>query len=308
MSSLFGDDISHHSADLFGSGTITSQDHNDPWSSNSTGLPFSVPTLLQGAPIPDIYNSSFNDLLKENSPNGSEQLKDEVPVFALEKFFDRLEFPIPVRKKIYSLINIEVNPIASNALIDRGTCNVAFALAAFVQKGTSEDNLSLNLVDFSRNSLPGLSFSNGHDQTLNVQTGIPDNNLHKNAPQQSQVWQSNINPSNYNPLSKNTISVSLVSKREGAFFFRHVNYIVEGFVPSSLLASINPTTSTSNSESLSSAQSSGFSSLSTSKFKVVRRYSDFYWLLESLQKKYPFRLLPILPPKRLSGMSYFLVF
>lgn len=31
---------------------------------------------------------------------------------------------------------------------------------------------------------------------------------------------------------------------------------------------------------------------------VQRRYSDFTWLLSCLTKRYPFRLLPSLPPKR----------
>src|SRR4051794_41043581 len=35
--------------------------------------------------------------------------------------------------------------------------------------------------------------------------------------------------------------------------------------------------------------------------KVVRRYSDFVWLLDCLQKRYPFRQLPLLPPKRVGG-------
>lgn len=33
---------------------------------------------------------------------------------------------------------------------------------------------------------------------------------------------------------------------------------------------------------------------------VVRRYSDFVWLNEILVKRYPFRIVPILPPKRLT--------
>ncbi|PWN51108.1 hypothetical protein IE53DRAFT_386551 [Violaceomyces palustris] len=33
---------------------------------------------------------------------------------------------------------------------------------------------------------------------------------------------------------------------------------------------------------------------------VVRRYSDWVWLAECLVKRYPFRCLPVLPPKRLS--------
>ena len=32
--------------------------------------------------------------------------------------------------------------------------------------------------------------------------------------------------------------------------------------------------------------------------KVIRRYSDFVWLLDCLHKRYPFRQLPLLPPKR----------
>ena len=35
---------------------------------------------------------------------------------------------------------------------------------------------------------------------------------------------------------------------------------------------------------------------------VVRRYSDFVWLLDCLHKRYPFRQLPLLPPKRVAGM------
>lgn len=39
--------------------------------------------------------------------------------------------------------------------------------------------------------------------------------------------------------------------------------------------------------------------------RVVRRYSDFVWLLEFLLKKYPFRVIPGLPPKKFTGMSLF---
>ncbi|KAL7625982.1 Sorting nexin mvp1 [Parahypoxylon ruwenzoriense] len=34
--------------------------------------------------------------------------------------------------------------------------------------------------------------------------------------------------------------------------------------------------------------------------KVIRRYSDFVWLLDCLHKRYPFRALPLLPPKRVA--------
>lgn len=34
---------------------------------------------------------------------------------------------------------------------------------------------------------------------------------------------------------------------------------------------------------------------------VIRRYSDFVWLGDCLQKRYPFRPIPLLPPKRIAG-------
>jgi sorting nexin-8 len=37
--------------------------------------------------------------------------------------------------------------------------------------------------------------------------------------------------------------------------------------------------------------------------KVIRRYSDFVWLLDCLHKRYPFRQLPLLPPKRVASKS-----
>jgi sorting nexin-8 len=64
------------------------------------------------------------------------------------------------------------------------------------------------------------------------------------------------------------ILVTLMPEKEGMFFFQHHNY-----------------------EVTSSRRGS----------KVVRRYSDFVWLLDCLHKRYPFRVLPLLPPKRVAG-------
>ena len=64
------------------------------------------------------------------------------------------------------------------------------------------------------------------------------------------------------------VSVVLMPEKEGFFLFQHHNYEVS-----------------------SSRRGS----------KVVRRYSDFVWLLECLHKRYPFRALPPLPPKRVAG-------
>lgn len=63
------------------------------------------------------------------------------------------------------------------------------------------------------------------------------------------------------------VIVTLMPGKEGMFMFQHHNYEV-------------------------SSQRRGS--------KVVRRYSDFVWLLDCLHKRYPFRVLPLLPPKRVA--------
>ena len=66
-----------------------------------------------------------------------------------------------------------------------------------------------------------------------------------------------------------SVTVTLLPEKEGMFLFQHHNYEVK---------TVRKGTS------------------------VVRRYSDFVWLLDCLQKRYPFRRLPLLPPKRVQGM------
>jgi sorting nexin-8 len=66
------------------------------------------------------------------------------------------------------------------------------------------------------------------------------------------------------------VTVTMLPEKEGMFMFQHRNYEVKSVRRSS---------------------------------SVVRRYSDFVWLLDCLQKRYPFRRLPLLPPKRVQGAS-----
>ncbi|KAF2148250.1 sorting nexin Mvp1 [Myriangium duriaei CBS 260.36] len=63
------------------------------------------------------------------------------------------------------------------------------------------------------------------------------------------------------------ITVNLLDEKEGVFLFQHRNYEVASTRKNS---------------------------------KVIRRYSDFVWLLDCLHKRYPFRQLPLLPPKRVA--------
>lgn len=75
---------------------------------------------------------------------------------------------------------------------------------------------------------------------------------------------------NLNPNFEETITVTLLPEKEGMFMFQHHNYEVKSARRSST---------------------------------VVRRYSDFVWLLDCLHKRYPFRQLPLLPPKRVAGKT-----
>jgi sorting nexin-8 len=68
--------------------------------------------------------------------------------------------------------------------------------------------------------------------------------------------------------SDEVITVISLPEKEGMFLFQHRNYQV--------------TSARRNS-------------------KVIRRYSDFVWLLDCLHKRYPFRQLPLLPPKRVAS-------
>ena len=70
--------------------------------------------------------------------------------------------------------------------------------------------------------------------------------------------------------TQEVLSVTALEQKEGTFLFQYRNYEIS-----------------SNRRSTT----------------VVRRYSDFVWLLDCLHKRYPFRQLPLLPPKRVSSMS-----
>lgn len=70
------------------------------------------------------------------------------------------------------------------------------------------------------------------------------------------------------PGTGEMVTVTMLPEKEGSFLFQHNNYEVKTLRRGST---------------------------------VIRRYSDFVWLLDCLQKRYPFRRLPLLPPKRVQG-------
>ncbi|KAL1961191.1 hypothetical protein VTO42DRAFT_3136 [Malbranchea cinnamomea] len=66
---------------------------------------------------------------------------------------------------------------------------------------------------------------------------------------------------------EDVITINMLPEKEGIFMFQHRNYEVKSARRAS---------------------------------SVIRRYSDFVWLVECLQKRYPFRQIPLLPPKRIA--------
>jgi sorting nexin-8 len=68
--------------------------------------------------------------------------------------------------------------------------------------------------------------------------------------------------------NEEAITITAIAEKEGLFMFQHRNYEVG-----------------------SNRRAN----------KVVRRYSDFVWLLDCLHKRFPFRQLPLLPPKRVGS-------
>ncbi|KIY01251.1 uncharacterized protein Z520_02803 [Fonsecaea multimorphosa CBS 102226] len=114
------------------------------------------------------------------------------------------------------------------------------------------------------NSYNGNSGGFSEQPTLGGGFGDPGDNRQSNRQDQeprSAVSQSISLP----PGTGESVTITTLPEKEGVFMFQHRNYEVK-------------------------AARRGSS--------VVRRYSDFVWLLDCLQKRYPFRRLPLLPPKR----------
>ncbi|VEU21204.1 DEKNAAC102189 [Brettanomyces naardenensis] len=115
---------------------------------------------------------------------------------------------------------------------------------------------------------------------------------------QSSEWADDV-VAKFNPLSyrnsddKTLVNVKEIPEKEG-LVFKHINYLVAHnlkFPSEYYLAADN-----NNGKQQTTSKNRG-------ETKVIRRYSDFAWLVEVLWKKYPFRLIPELPPKKFALAS-----
>ncbi|KAI1295963.1 Sorting nexin mvp1 [Mortierella claussenii] len=243
-------------------------------------------------PLPAIYTTAF-DLAQPSA--------GKVTVLAVNKIMGISGLPPATVDKI---MNIVVAPTRSR--ISKGECSVALALVAMAQKNMdlTIENLTAHREDLPIPHLPGLEnldFGSVSDHSRIYSTStIPKHHPVNVGSSISDPWRnSTYKGSGYPPppsflasppilpaeslvvshdaeqtrremhqwfLNLDTIHISFAPEKEGIFLFKHTNYIVE---------SKNRQTT------------------------VIRRYSDFWWLLEVLCKRFPFRILPNLPPKRL---------
>ncbi|OZJ06509.1 hypothetical protein BZG36_00632 [Bifiguratus adelaidae] len=245
----------------------------------------SVATVLAGIQLPLIYETAW----KHAGPSAN-----RVSVGNLTKV---LEFSGLTKSSIQKILDTAVSATASS--ISRNEFNVALALAALAQKNMtiSLENLAEHRDDLPQPNLPGI-------ETLIVQpqsssrsaTNIAaDNDPWRTSTQPTQSSIDALGPGPTSPtptprrapalrtgdaeadtsdetgrlLGPDIVTVAVVPEKEG-FLFKHVNYVVES------------------------------QQLNT---HAIRRYSDFWWLMEVLVKRYPFRILPSLPPKKLGGMD-----
>lgn len=119
------------------------------------------------------------------------------------------------------------------------------------------------------NSYNGNSGGFSEQPTLGGGFGDPGDSQQPDRP--GQTPQRGVSQSITIPLGTGeSVIISMLPEKEGMFMFQHRNYEVKTLRRGS---------------------------------SVVRRYSDFVWLLDCLQKRYPFRRLPLLPPKRVQGME-----
>ncbi|ORX95012.1 hypothetical protein K493DRAFT_301692 [Basidiobolus meristosporus CBS 931.73] len=256
----------------------------NPWGAQGSGS-VSVDTVLQGIRLPLIYETAFSM---------AAPVDNKITLEALNKILSVSGLSSSVVEKIYTI----ALPYDRSS-IDQNAFNVILTLAALSQKS----------MDLPVPSLPNLSSIDFTKEPIHSSSSAAQIKA-KHSTDEPDPWQTNGDPSiaaSVNPITPDkplnlfqsegppssssrlsTTSNSLetyqlfadndlisikISPQKGGMIFKHVNYVVE------------------SKQRLSS---------------VVRRYSDFWWLLEVLTKRYPSRMLPTLPPKRIGGDEAFL--
>ncbi|KAI9491369.1 hypothetical protein BDB00DRAFT_789625 [Zychaea mexicana] len=250
--------------------------------SSSSSPAITVSNVLYGARLPEIYDTMYSQI----------QRYGRIPLPSLHRM---LESSGVTAMDIEKIMRISVPSMTSD--IGRTEFNVILALVACAQNRIALPEPTFNINNSSNNSYHSRQSSataptpksdplsnvlmNGDNistpssppkspkvngaypgmDAASTTTTIRDSNETKHRTTKSLDTQSWFQ-------KVEEIKVTIAPEREGFIFFKHVNYIVESQKRSSI---------------------------------VLRRFSDFWWLMEVLGRRYPFRALPTLPPKKVGG-------
>ncbi|CAO3592242.1 unnamed protein product [Absidia cylindrospora] len=222
--------------------------------------------VLSGISLPDPYNKLFNET----------QRFGRVSLSALHKILERAQLSSLDIEKIIQMIVPTGSPY-----VTRPEFTATLALIYCVQNHL---DLSLESLYQHRKVLgfPILTPAESSDPINHFDSSLPpitkslySINIPGLSPSSSST--STVEAQRDPPTQKlNTknwfkdieeIKITIAPEREG-LIFKHVNYIITSQQRSSI---------------------------------VLRRFNDFWWLMEILTCRYPFRMLPILPPKKFGG-------
>ncbi|CAG8805056.1 37443_t:CDS:10 [Gigaspora margarita] len=256
--------------------TTDSLNNINPWDPPQ----IDIPAILADVLLPDVYNSAF----AQAAP-----VAGTVPISALNKILSISGLPHATIEKIINLA-----AAANSTRVNRGEFNVALALVALAQKNM---DVSIETLIERKNDLPEpiltnleslnfnrdlSSFSTSRPPSMPLQTDDPWAMPSAHTLNPSYSSQTNF-PTNNN-INAPAIITTMPSEDEFQWFLDTDLTITVKIAP----------------------ERDGFLFKHRHQTTVTRRYSDFWWLMECLVKKYPYRILPDLPPKKIGVDESFL--
>ncbi|KAG8911496.1 Sorting nexin mvp1 [Tulasnella sp. 417] len=278
----------------------------DPWSTSPTTplppppaeLPGGLSRIIADAIVPPIYN---------------EALAAVEPNFAGETSLTSLSRVLSTSGLGAATVDRIINLVSSKSRVSKLEFFVALALVALAQQGRDPSIEQVVSVAQQSQTLPSPMLNlqrlttaaptNGHESRLNGYSTVT--NGHSAAPSspapayaENDPWSSNYRPS-FNPGS--TAGAGLTAAGEGG-------QTIMGGLPHNWWNKLEKVTITIFPEK------QGFILNRYTVYMVQpergpavqRRYSEFVFLWDCLVKRYPFRILPALPPKRIGGDAGFL--
>ncbi|KXN87384.1 Sorting nexin MVP1 [Leucoagaricus sp. SymC.cos] len=266
----------------------------DPWSSAPSPVPTPIPnnpssvtfsSVIADATVPTIYHRAFNAV--DNSGMGETSVNSLSRVLATSGLSA-------------STIDRIVNLVSSRPRVSKLEFFVALALVALAQTG-KDTSIEQVAALASQNALPEPTLGLDRLQTSTSTFHVPPPSRQTSINPWSTIPQFNIPPSSTIP------SVSAGGSMTGG--------IING-VQSALSGTGLPPEWWKRQESVrvTILGQQGFilnrytvyEITTESGVTVTRRYSEFVYLWEVLTRRYPFRLFPALPPKRIGPDEHFL--